>query len=108
MSQSPERQGTTNGRSREVAALLAAARAVLATDAGHLTTVLTGGDDYEILFTAPPEAVDELAGLARAFDVPITAIGHVQSPSSLTPRRIAVLGEAGEPLVFDRAGWTHF
>ena len=43
--------------------LSTAARAVLTTDSGHITTVLTGGDDYEILFTAPPEAVNELADI---------------------------------------------
>ena len=60
--------------------LSTAARAVLATNSGHITTVLTGGDDYEILFTAPPEAVNELAELSRTLDVPITTIGRMRPP----------------------------
>jgi thiamine-monophosphate kinase len=88
--------------------LSTAARAVLATFPEHLTTVLTGGDDYEILFTAPPEAASELAELSRALDVPITNIGRMRSPSIGTQRQITVLDESGEPLVFDRSGWTHF
>jgi thiamine-monophosphate kinase len=88
--------------------LSTAARAVLTTDSGHITTILTGGDDYEILFTAPPEAVNELATLARTLDVPITTIGRMQSPSIGKQRQITVLDESLEPLVFDRSGWTHF
>jgi len=88
--------------------LSTAARAVLATHSGHITTVLTGGDDYEILFTAPSEAVNELAELSRTLDVSITAIGRMRSPSIGKQGQITVLGESGEPLIFDRSGWTHF
>lgn len=88
--------------------LSTAARAVLATHSGQITTVLTGGDDYEILFTAPPEAVNELAELSRTLDVPITAIGRMQSPSVGKRNLITVLDESGKPLIFDRRGWTHF
>jgi thiamine-monophosphate kinase len=88
--------------------LSTAARAVLATDSGHITTVLTGGDDYEILFTAPPEAVNELATLSRTLDVPITTIGRIRSPSIGKQSQVTVLDESGEPLIFDRSGWTHF
>jgi thiamine-monophosphate kinase len=73
-----------------------------------MTNVLTGGDDYEILFTAPPDAVSELAELSRTLDVPITAIGGMRSPSIGKPSQVAVLDESLEPLVFDRSGWTHF
>jgi thiamine-monophosphate kinase len=56
--------------------LSAAARAALAADSGRIRTVLTGGDDYEILFTAPPVALNELTELSRTLDVPIAAIGR--------------------------------
>jgi thiamine-monophosphate kinase len=88
--------------------LSTAARAVLTAHSGHITTILTGGDDYEILFTAPPEAVNELAELSRAFDVPITAVGRMRAPSIGEHSQITVLDESLEPLVFDRSGWTHF
>jgi thiamine-monophosphate kinase len=84
-----------------------AVRAALAIGSESITTVLTGGDDYEILFTAPPAARDELTGLSQALDVPITAIGRMVSPSIGKPK-ITVLGESGEALAFDRMGWTHF
>jgi thiamine-monophosphate kinase len=88
--------------------LSTAARAALATNSARITTVLTGGDDYEILFTAPPRALDELSEWSRTFDVPITAIGRMESPSIRKNGRITVLGESGEALTFDRSGWTHF
>jgi thiamine-monophosphate kinase len=81
-------------------------RAALASGAGSITTVLTGGDDYEILFSAPPSAIDALRGLSLAFHVPITAIGRMSSPSGKPS--ITVLGESGQALAFDRVGWTHF
>lgn len=88
--------------------LSTAVRAALATDSGHITTVLTGGDDYEILFTAPPAALNELIELSQKLDVPITAIGRMQSPSIGKETRITVLDGSGAPLIFDRSGWTHF
>jgi thiamine-monophosphate kinase len=88
--------------------LSAAVRAALAANSERITTVLTGGDDYEILFTAPPAALDELTDLSRTLGVPITAIGRVESPPTGRKARIRVLDESGEPLSFDRSGWTHF
>jgi thiamine-monophosphate kinase len=88
--------------------LSTAGRAVLATHTGHITTVLAGGDDYEILFTAPPEAVDALTRLSRTLDVPISAIGRMRTPSIGQQSQIVVLDESGESLTFDRSGWTHF
>lgn len=85
-----------------------AARTALGTDSRRITTVLTGGDDYEILFTAPPKALNELTELSQALEVPITAIGRMESASFGKNGRIRVLDESGRPLTFDRGGWTHF
>jgi thiamine-monophosphate kinase len=85
-----------------------AARLALSGDPGRMATVLTGGDDYEILFTARPEMADALGRLSQTLVVPITAIGRMASTSTGKDRRVTVLGESGEPLTFDRAGWTHF
>ena len=40
------------------------ARTILARDPQWLTTMLTGGEDFELLFTLPPERESELAGSA--------------------------------------------
>lgn len=88
--------------------LSTAARAVLATNSERITTLLTGGDDYEILFTAPPAALDELTELSQILDVPITAIGRMESTSIGKNNQITVLDQYGKPLTFDHSGWTHF
>ena len=86
-----------------------AARAALASQPALRADVLTGGDDYEILFTAPPAARAALESLSRELDVPITAIGRMRALGTAGERRIAVVDESGRPVALPgRAGWTHF
>jgi thiamine-monophosphate kinase len=87
--------------------LSSAACAALATSSGGIATVLAGGDDYEILFTAAPEATDELTELSRTLGVPITAIGRMSPPAG-SGAEVTVLDGSRRPLAFERAGWTHF
>jgi len=88
--------------------LSTAARAAVARRPGRIETVLTGGDDYEILFTARASSTGALTELSRVLDVPITVIGHMHSPSEGAQGKVAVLDERGRRLVFDREGWKHF
>lgn len=84
--------------------LSSAAAAVLAADPSRLRDVLTGGDDYELLFAIRPEHWPAAAALARETDTPITAIGRlIAGPAG----RVTALDAAGAPLVYDRLGWTH-
>ncbi len=85
-----------------------AARAALALDARRRATVLGGGDDYEILFTAPPDSAARVAALARASGVAITAIGHVSAPAAGERPGVRVLDESGQSLQLAAEGWTHF
>src|SRR5438132_326079 len=39
----------------------------------------TAGDDYELLFTAPPDTRDQILRLAAELRLPITAIGTIES-----------------------------
>jgi len=41
--------------------------------------ILAGGDDYELLFTAPPEARPALRELHPEWDFSITRIGHIEA-----------------------------
>ena len=43
-----------------------------------LELLLSGGDDYELLFTASPAQAERLEERASAFDVPIARVGRVQ------------------------------
>lgn len=55
-----------------------AARAALAADPTLLDRIAGGGDDYEILFTLPPERWDAMEREAAALGLAVTAIGAVQ------------------------------
>jgi len=85
-----------------------AARVAIAGDPERLATALTGGDDYEILFTAPPAAAVRLRELSRSFGVPITPIGRMTALSGGDQPRVVVLDNLGRPLSFASEGWTHF
>ena len=68
-----------------------------------LASLLTGGDDYELLFSAPSQAAVELRGVAEAAGVPLTAIGRIVAGEGVT-----VVDAAGRPLAIERGGWRHF
>jgi thiamine-monophosphate kinase len=65
--------------------------------------VLSGGDDYELLFTAPQAHRNELEALATELGIALTAIGTI-SPGAA---RVTVLDGAGQPLAH-RGGFEHF
>ncbi len=44
---------------------------------------LAGGDDYELLFTAPPEADGRVAAAGRAVGVAVTPIGRIEPEAGL-------------------------
>ncbi|RVU13112.1 thiamine-phosphate kinase [Methylobacterium oryzihabitans] len=94
------------GAEVEVAAvpLSAAAREALALDPRLIDAVLTGGDDYEILCTAAPEAVADLTAAAAAAGVPLTVIGTVSGE----PGAPVFRDPGGAPRTFARASFSHF
>ncbi len=80
-----------------------AARAVLVENDALLATMLTGGDDYELLFTAPHASGPALQVLAADLDVPLTAIGTVGVGEGVT-----VVDDKGQVMAVPRTGWRHF
>jgi thiamine-monophosphate kinase len=83
--------------------LSAAARSALEVDLGLLETVLTGGDDYELLFCAGPEAAKPVEALAQALDLPLTRIGAIRTGAG-----VRVRGPGGRPARFGQGGYRHF
>jgi thiamine-monophosphate kinase len=65
--------------------------------------VLSGGDDYELLFTAATARRADLEALARELGLPLTRIGTIQSGEA----RLAVLDAKGEAMRF-KPGFDHF
>ncbi|GAB3191206.1 thiamine-phosphate kinase [Hydrogenophaga aquatica] len=72
-----------------------------------LTCVLAGGDDYELVFTAPHSARDAVTKAAAASATPVTRIGEI---GARTTRQAVVqcLDAAGRPLNLNLAGFDHF
>jgi thiamine-monophosphate kinase len=64
--------------------------------------LITGGDDYELLFTAPADASAQLMAIANQTGIPITRIGSVQPGSGVT-----LVDKAGMPIPFTKGGWQH-
>lgn len=65
--------------------------------------LLAGGDDYELLFTAPAERRDDVARAGAAAGVPVTRIGRVESEPGL--RLVDAQGQVHARSV---AGFDHF
>lgn len=80
-----------------------AARAALAHAPGLMDRILGGGDDYEILFTAPPELAPKLAVLAGTTGLPLTRIGAMASGAG-----VRIRGTDGRLRHLAAGGWAHF
>ena len=83
--------------------LSAAAQAVVTADPAMRVRLATGGDDYELLFAAPPDADEEIASLSAGFGMPITAIGTIKAGEG-----VRLVDAAGHEVSVDKAGWRHF
>jgi thiamine-monophosphate kinase len=78
----------------------------LALSSGHdpFDYALHGGEDFELLFTIPPEKWADLSKRwTRHFEIPLTAIGRIVRPE----RGIVLLTEQGERELLP-GGWQHF
>lgn len=85
------------------APLSPAARALVADGRTSLSDLLTGGDDYELAFTAPQSARRRLAVLAGATKLAVTRIG-----SAVKGNGVSVLDPQGRTMSFPRPGYAHF
>ncbi|MFZ0846972.1 MAG: thiamine-phosphate kinase [Pseudolabrys sp.] len=79
-----------------------AAKAVIAADPTMLERALSGGDDYEILCTVPPDKVAAFRAAAKAANVAVADIGKIAAGKGA--RFIA----SGKPLKFKRPSFSHF
>ena len=70
---------------------------------GARAAALAGGDDYELLFTAPRKRRAEVAALARQLDLPLARIGAIRAASGLS-----ILDAAGREIEVAIRGWQHF
>lgn len=69
-----------------------------------LKRALTGGEDYELLFTVPGKKRAVLARLFANGDVPVTMIGRITSARN----GVVLVGPGRERRILRRAGYEHF
>jgi thiamine-monophosphate kinase len=79
-----------------------AAQAALAADPTLIETILTGGDDYEIVLTLAPQRFDAFRAAAQKADVEITDIGRVVAGEG------AQFLRNGNALAFAHRSYSHF
>jgi thiamine-monophosphate kinase len=80
------------------------ARAALAKEPALIETILTGGDDYEVVACVPAGKVETLRRQASAVGVAVTEIGTVTAGQG----EARFLESNGRPLVFRRPSFSHF
>ncbi|WP_300304033.1 thiamine-phosphate kinase [Ferrovibrio sp.] len=80
-----------------------ATRQAVQDDQSLLQTVLTGGDDYELLFAVPPQAGRDVAALAGRVGLAATRIGTLESGEG-----VSVVDAAGHSVPLAQGGFQHF
>jgi thiamine-monophosphate kinase len=64
---------------------------------------ISGGEDYELLFSSPKENEEEIQKLSRIQKIKITEIGQITEQPS-----IHLLNEDGKEINYDKRGFVHF
>jgi thiamine-monophosphate kinase len=83
--------------------LSAAASAALAGDAALLPLILTGGDDYELLFAAAPEDAAAVRAAGEKAGVPVARLGRF-----IAGEGVVVRDGSGAAITLPQGGWSHF
>lgn len=80
-----------------------AARMLLSEDKARYEMIAAGGDDYELLFTAPTSARDAISALATSHQTPITRIGTVVAAAP----SVTLLDGQHHPIALSKKGFMH-
>ena len=84
-----------------------AAQAAVDRSAELIEVVLTGGDDYELLFTAPASRETNIRDLAAHVALPLTRIGDINEYRG-NDRSVRVVDNAGLEISLPQSGYRHF
>ncbi|MES2206323.1 MAG: thiamine-phosphate kinase [Pseudomonadota bacterium] len=71
-----------------------------------LQALLAGGDDYQLLFTAPPECDEQIRSLSETLGVTLTFIGKIRAAPGVFV--ISNDGSLLEPHYLPNSGFNHF
>lgn len=79
-----------------------AVQSAISLESDLLKTVLTGGDDYEILFTVAEKKLVEFESLIKGIEGPITRIGTINSGQG-----VKVFDRDGQLIEFEKTSYDH-
>ena len=68
----------------------------------YLQLALSGGEDYELLFTASNQVINQVK---KSMSCPVTIIGEI---SSEKPGQVSLVDAGGRIIPWQKAGWEHF
>jgi thiamine-monophosphate kinase len=80
-----------------------AARFITDGEPGVRVDLAAGGDDYELLFTAPASLTEAIDGLSSALGLPITRVGRIEAREG-----VRLIDAEGRPIPVDHPGYRHF
>jgi thiamine-monophosphate kinase len=83
--------------------LSSAAQKMVAADPSLFETVLTGGDDYEILAAVSPAALKALQSAAKAAGIALSEIGTAGAGAG-----VEIIGSDGRPIELSHPSFSHF
>jgi len=80
-----------------------AARIIVDREPGVRTRLATGGDDYELLFTAPAGSTKAISDLSSVLGLPITRIGRIEPGEG-----VRLVDAEGRTIPVGESGYRHF
>jgi len=72
----------------------------------NLNQLISGGDDYELIFTAKKKDQSKIENLSKKIGVKITCIGHFEKSESKP--KIHLMGKKNQELEISQYGWQHY
>ena len=84
-----------------------AARALEPSRSDWLELIVTGGDDYELAFTAPPSSAADIEAIGLKVGVPVMRIGTVLATDASEGAGVVLLAPNGDTVSLRRTGWRH-
>jgi thiamine-monophosphate kinase len=76
-----------------------------------MNCILSGGDDYELVFTAPSDKRSEIEAISTALSLPLSRVGRILAPPADKPKSPTsrlVVQRDGQVLTLERTGFDHF
>ena len=68
-----------------------------------MSHIISGGDDYELVFTAPPEYTKNINTLSKKMGLNMSKIGFI-----VEGKTMRIIDKTGHELPFKTGGFQHF